>query len=280
VTEDRSSPSTIVHRVLLETEVGISVPLLLLSPKDNNAPPVVLAVSQAGKELFLSERSRTVTGLLRSGIAVCLPDVRGTGETREGNARGRTSGDTNRSVNMQMFGETLVGQRLRDLRSVLIYLRDRGDLDVTRVALWGDSFVAPNSTDIDFRVPHGVAGRARQCEPLGGLLALLTALFEEDVDAVYIHKGLGSYLSVLDEPHVYVPHDAVVPQALNAGDLSDIAAALAPTRLRLSGMVDALNRPLSEQQVRRAYHRVPSAQLEVTNNRESSAVAWLVEAIK
>ena len=145
-------PLTIVHRLLLGTEEGISVPMLLLSPTINSPSPVVIAVSQAGKETFLAERSETIARLIQAGITVCLPDVRGTGETREGTSRGRTSGDVNHSVNMQMFGETIVGQRLRDLRSVLRYLRDRDDLDATTVALWGDSFVAPNPADTDFNV--------------------------------------------------------------------------------------------------------------------------------
>ena len=50
-----------------------------------------------------------------------------------------------------------------------------------------------------------------QAEPLGGLLALLGGLFEDDVRAVAVRGGLVSYASLLDSPFFYVPHDAVVP---------------------------------------------------------------------
>ena len=275
------APSMIVHRLLLETEAGISVPMLLLSPTTNSPSPVVIAVSQSGKAAFLAERSETIAKLILAGIAVCLPDVRGTGETREDAARGRTSGDTDNSVNMQMFGETILGQRLRDLRSVLSFLREREGLDVATVGLWGDSFVVPNPAATDFHVPHDVARSARQPEPLGGLLALLMTLYEDDVDAVYIHQGMASYLSVLDAPQVYIPHDAVVPQALLAGDLSEIASAITPTSLRLSAMVDALNRRMTDEQVQRAYSGLAPSQLELTQfGDDGDAAAWIIESLK
>src|SRR5207248_4318176 len=67
-------------------------------------------------------------------------------------------------------------------------------------------------------------------------------LFEDDIRAVSIHGGLVSYHSLLLSPFCYVPHDAVVPGALTAGDLSDVAAALSPRPLRLAGVVDGRNR--------------------------------------
>ncbi|MBP87831.1 MAG: hypothetical protein CMJ64_14100 [Planctomycetaceae bacterium] len=107
------------------------------------------------------------------------------------------------------------------------------------------------------------------------------ALHEDDVDAVFIHQGLASYRSVLNMPHVYIPHDAVVPQALDAGDFSEIASALVPTRLRLTAMVDALNRRLTDVQVRKAYSGLPPSQLEVTQiGGESDAAAWLIESLE
>ena len=45
-------------------------------------------------------------------------------------------------------------------------------------------------------------------EPLGGLLALFGALFEDDVRAVSVHGGLAGYESLLLSPFCYVPHDA------------------------------------------------------------------------
>ena len=101
---------------------------------------MVIGLAQEGKAGFLKHRAELIAQLLNGDVAVCLPDVRGTGETRLGLSRGRTSEDTSLSSGELMLGETMVGARLRDLRSVLHYLRTRRDLDARRLAVWGDSF--------------------------------------------------------------------------------------------------------------------------------------------
>jgi dienelactone hydrolase len=248
--------SATVERLLLTVEPGIVVPaLLLLPPRDGDRRvPVVVAVAQAGKAALLRERAADLATLLDGGVAVCLPDVRGTGETELGRARGRTSAATALSSAQLMLGETLVGAQLRDLRSVLAWLRTRGELDPAHCAVWGDSLAPVNDAGTDFVVPRDDdAALPPQSEPLGGLLAVLAALYEDDVQAVYVRGGLAGFRSVLDGHFVLIPHDVVVPGALTAGDLSDVAAALAPRALRLEGPVDGLNRRLGERQVRELY---------------------------
>ena len=95
---------------------------------------------------------------------VVLPDLRGTGETRSGGVPRQGKCDTNHSVYAQLFGETLLGQRLRDLRSVLAYLRARSDVDGKRIALWGDSFAPPNDPEDQLQGAargRGLAGPVR-----------------------------------------------------------------------------------------------------------------------
>src|SRR5262249_59176635 len=104
--------------------------------------PVVVAFAQEGKQAVLKNRSDVIAALLEGGAAVCLPDLRGCGETRPGDGRGRTSSATAISATELMLGRTMLGLRLRDLRSVLEHLRSRPDVDGKPVALWGDS-VAP-----------------------------------------------------------------------------------------------------------------------------------------
>jgi hypothetical protein len=141
-----------------------------------------------------------------------------------------------------MLGQTLAGSRLRDVRSVLRFLRTRADLDAERVAVWGDSFAATNARGQDLAVPLDADPFPHQAEPLGGLLALFTALFEDDVRAVYVRGGLTGFESLLQGQFYYVPHDALIPGALTAGDLRDVAASLAPRPLRMEGLVDGLDR--------------------------------------
>jgi hypothetical protein len=282
-----------VEGVVLEVDAGVHVPLLLLIPKRQEATgtgrlPVVVAFAQAGKQAFLRERARVIAELLRGGAAVCLPDLRGCGETRPAdNVRGRQSSATAISATELMNGRTLVGLRLHDLRTVVAYLRTRPQFDGKRVALWGDSFAPANPADADLRVPLDVDPLPHQAEPLGGLLALLGALYDDDIRAVYVHGGLVGYESVLRSPFCYIPHDSVVPGALTAGDLADVAAALAPGPLRLEGLVDGLNRSVSAEVLGRAFKPAwagyravdASAQLQVGVGDDGLA-AWLLGQLK
>ncbi len=222
-----------IERIVLEVEPGITVPMLLLVPaKAAKNAPVVVGLARSGHAAFLKDRAGELQKLIAAGTIVALPDLRDTGETRSGASTGKESNDTNLSVHVQLFGETLLGQRLRDLRSVLGYLRGRADVDGKRIALWGDSFAAPNGATADFKMPHGVEGWPTLSEPTGGLLALLGALFEDNIHAVCVAGGLSNYRSVLSHFMVLVPHGDCVPGALTAGDLCDLAGSLAPRPLR------------------------------------------------
>ncbi len=264
----------IVDRVVLEVEKGILVPLMILR-KGKKVSPVVVAVAQGGKEGFLKHRGKEITSLLDRGVAVCLPDVRGTGETKSGTSRGRRSGDGNRSVNLLLYGGTMLGQRLRDVRAVIGYLRSRKDVDGKRIAMWGDSFAQTNSAKGDFKIPRGVSGRPTQSEPLGGLLALFTALYEENILAVFVQNGLASYHSVLTAPQVLIPHDVVVPWALRAGDLPELVSGLGSTSICLTGMVDHLNRKMSSREVERIYRFARKAKKRLVIGDKSSVVDFL-----
>ena len=143
-----------------------------------------------------------------------------------------------------MLGNTLVGLRLKDLRSVLGWLRTVPEIDTKRIGLWGDSFAPPNGPDRRLDVPLGIADEPSLAEPLGPLLALLAGLFEEDVAAVVAQNGMIGFHSALQSPFVHIPHDVLVPGLLTAGDVSDLAALLAPRPVLVQGFVDGVNRPV------------------------------------
>lgn len=214
------------------------VPVLLLHP--GGRAPVVVGLAQDGKAGFLRHRAGPVEALLEAGVAVVLPDLRGTGENGPLGGRGRSSASTAHAATELMLGRTLVGLRLGDLRTVLAYLRARPDVDPARIGLWGDSFAPANPPEPDPIVPLEADRAPVLAEPLGDLLALLGALFEPDVKAVATFGGLASFAGLLDVPCVHVPADVVVPGLLSAGDLDTLAAA--PRRVRREGRVDGLNR--------------------------------------
>jgi cephalosporin-C deacetylase-like acetyl esterase len=279
-----------VERLVLKVEPGIFVPALLLLPPHppSGKMPVVVAFAQHGKQAFLKERAEGIAGLLQGGAAVCLPDLRGTGETRPGDSRDRTSAVTSLSATEWMLGQTLVGSRLRDLRSVLRYLRGRPDLDASRVALWGDSFAPANAGYQRIEVPLDADNLPAQAEPLGELLALLGALYEPDVKVIYARGGLAGYQALLHGYFCYVPHDAVVPGALTAGDLGDVAAMCAPRPVRLEGLVDGLNRKVESEALAQAFEPARKAYRGFTDRfivqgeeaKGARVAAWLLARLK
>jgi cephalosporin-C deacetylase-like acetyl esterase len=284
---------TTIERLALEVEPGVVVPMLLLVPghKEGARLPVVLAVAQEGKEAFLRQRPAALAELLGGGAAVCLPDLRGTGETRPaGSSRGRGGADTSLSAAQWMLGQTVLAGRLRDLRSVLRYLRGREDIDKGRIALWGTSFAPPNPKDRNLAVPLDADPFPRQAEPLGGLLALLGPLFEDEVRASAVEGCPAGYLSVLQSPFCYVPHDALVPAVFAAGDLCDLAGALAPRPLRLQRLVDGLNRAVPAERAARtfapaqaAYRALKAANrlwLEGQDKGDAASARWLLRQVR
>jgi cephalosporin-C deacetylase-like acetyl esterase len=288
-----------VERIAMEVEPGIMVPLILLLPsrKGGERVPVVVGVAQHGKQEFLRERSDAIAELLQGGVAVCLADIRGAGETRcDGDLRGPPAGSykgvekssrgTLLATEDQMLGRTLLGDRLRDLRYVLRYLRSRPELDGTRLALWGESFTPINATEARMDVPWDAEKLPTQAEPLGGLLALLAALFEDYIRAVYINGGLVNYMTLLDSQFCYVPQDVIVPGAVSVGDLPQLIAALASRPVRLQNLVDGRNRKMlpdiaakSLEPALQTYRAERAADRLMIDGKESAA-AWLLAQLK
>jgi dienelactone hydrolase len=278
-----------VERIVLEVEPGIVVPLVVMWARDERSDPlpVVIALADSGKQKFLAVRLDTVSTWLEAGCAVCLPDVRGFGETSAGGSHGPRSINTTLSCRDQVLGQTLLGSRLRDLRSVLLFLRARSGLD-GKVSLWGDSLAAFNPPERSEVVPYGGDNPNVEAEPSAGLLVLLTALFEDNVNAVYARGTFASFRSLLDSQFLYVPHDSVIPGALTVSDVADISAALVPRPLRVECPVDGLNRGIPFDTVVEAFaptnqaYRLANAseQFSLSVTGQDDSAVWLLDQIE
>jgi dienelactone hydrolase len=273
-----------VERLVVETEPGISVPTLLLvpAPAARQRVPLVLAVAQHGKAAFLRDRSEAVARLLEAGLAVCLPDVRGTGETRPvHDERGPPVGFYNDVsghgagtflwTQELTLGRTPLGDRLLDVQGVVRYLRGRPDVQPERILLWGDSFVPPGQLDLTQVKSFEALNPHELAEPLGGLLVVLAALFDERIAAVYARGGLVSFRPQLEKPLLFVPPDAVVPGAVAAGDLGLVLRALAPRPLCLQEVVSA-------DEVGDILRSIRYEQLET--GERIDAAAWLLDQVR
>ena len=242
---EKSSAESTVEAFTIETEPGITLPVLLLKPTHsaNTHAPAILALAEGGKQQFLDERGEDVITLLRNGIAVCLPDLRGTGEIAATKARG--PGAMGPAATEFMLGGTLPGARLKDARTIFRYLAARPDIDPARILIWGDSIADVNASDFSFdqsdmQEPGPFV--QHQAEPMGALLALLTGLYEDRVMAIAGRGGLLSFVSLLEDRFCHVPQDVVVPGILEVADMEDIVAAQKTRPLLLDKFVDGRNR--------------------------------------
>jgi dienelactone hydrolase len=284
-------PDATVEGITINVEPDITVPLLLFRPFTKaGRSPVVVGIAESGKELFLTKRSQQIEALLKHGVAVCLPDVRGTGETSPDSRRDPENDENIQAVNEEMLGETLVGRRLKDLRTVLAYLGQRPDLDGTRLALWGESLMPLNGAQLVLdELPLWQVGPQiqQQGEPLGGLLAVLGALYSPNVRAIAVRNGLAGYASILDSAFNYVPADVTVPGFLEIGDLADVEATLSPMPMLLEDLIDAKDRLVAEGDLRSqlqplydAYGKA-SANLSVRSGEDGShVVEWLASHLQ
>ena len=246
----------------LEVEEDLFVRLQILWPSGlgKTKPPVVIAFAQEGNLRLKKARRPLIQSLLAQKIAVCLTELRGTGDGRHGEMyRGRISPSAGVAATSLMLGENVLCSRVRDLRTVMAYLQNREDVDQERIGLWGDSLAATNDVGNELVVPLDATPYPERGEPLGGVAALLAALYEPHIQAVYVHGGLINYATLLDQPFVYQPADSVIRGLLRTADLPDIVAALAPRPLRMGGLVDGCNRQVNQKQVEETYHSARAA---------------------
>lgn len=277
-----------VEAAALDTDPGISVPLLLIKPLNASGRiPVVLALAERGKEAFLSERGTELSALLHRGVAVCMADVRGTGEGARSTARGPAS--MSLAATELMLGRTALGERLKDARSVLRYLRSRPDLDARHVAVWGESFAPVNPAGVLLDQSLGQQRGPQtlhEADSMGSLLALLTALYDDEVVAVAARGGLISYRSVLQDRFCYVPLDVIVPGILESADLGDVVATLAPRAVLLEASVDGKDRMVAAADAAKdlraalaAYREAPSRLIIRDHAAEPGLAAWLAATL-
>jgi dienelactone hydrolase len=239
-------PGKIKSHVLVLLLGPFRVPALVLEPPQLDQDlPVVVAIAQEGTQGFVKNRREELARLLKDGIKIVIPELPGCGQCAvAGDSRSRASSNTSQSATAQMLGTTLTRLQLMALRLVIHF---EGRPDQTHpVVLWGDSFAPTNPADFRFQVPLDADKMPHQAEPLGPTLALLAgALYDTRIDAIYLRGGLVNFRSMLDNQFLYAPHDAVIPGALLAGDLDDLAAAYLSrkgTRLAIEAPVDGLNR--------------------------------------
>ena len=242
-TSQRIDGGEVTH-LMLDVEPGISLPTILMRPDRRGGTPVVVMVAQHGKAGFLKDRRDAIDALFDAGVAICLLDVRGTGELKPGSGADRGSARTSVSQTNLILGQPVIAAQLRDLRTAIGWLRTREGIDGTRVAVWGDSFAKVNPADVRLAAPLDVEGPATS-EPVGDQLAHLAGLFDEKLTAIYARGGVRFLPSMFTGPYFAIPHDAVmparqqIPESIGPALLQHYGA-----RFSREGTVDAQNRAM------------------------------------
>lgn len=139
-----------------------------------------------------------------------------------------------------MLGETLIGSRLKDLRTTLGWLRKQPHVDTEKLVVYGDSLAAVNSPDVNLGRPLELE-QPTLGEPLGGIVALLAGLYEDKLAGVVARGGFVQYRLLLESPFIHIPHDALVPGAAATGDLP-LVMHHSGCPLWISDCIDGLNR--------------------------------------
>ena len=249
----RATSDARIEQVFLRSDEGIEVPVTLLQPirRETKSLPIVLAFSHRGRHQLLTSHADRFAHWISSGVAVCIVDVRATGEGQVSSGRGRTSSSTGVSSSLLMLNDPLLAGQLRDVRTVLRWLETRADIDSQRLIVWGDSSSATATSEQLGTMPRDDdAALPPNCETNAALLALLLALYDDPIASVCISGGLASFVDAMDPQQVRIPHDCVVPGFFSTGDVADLVANVASRiPVRMERMVDGLNRPLSAEQL-------------------------------
>ena len=242
----------------LTAKTDPSAMIWLIQPKNiEKSSKVVVCVAQEGKAAFLINRKSEVLSLLASGVCVVMVDLRSTGETESTPFRLPESVSIEQAIDLWQLKDSLIGRRVKDLKSVLIMLSKRTDLDVSKgISLWGEGFTKPNGKNEDaFRFEETsfrqVSPEGKSLvEAMGVTVCLMTALLSDEVkiNAVIGRGGLISYESILYDRYHYIPQDIIIPGLIKTMDLPMIMQTLEKegVNLYLEDMRDAKNRVMSK----------------------------------
>ncbi|WP_123539385.1 alpha/beta hydrolase [Halosimplex salinum] len=206
------------ERWTIRPERGFRLPFYLLVPDDSDPPyPVVLVAhghGDAGKELAVGraetdeqrrqiadeERDIAVQAVER-GYAAIAPDMRAMGELSNPAdvERGYRTCHT-MQLHAQLFGRSLVGDRVWDVTRLIDFAEGREDLDDARIGLTGHSG--------------------------GGAVALFAAAVDERVDVV----APSSYFCTFEDSIAAIDHCECnyLPGVLGLGEMWDVAGLVAP----------------------------------------------------
>ena len=201
---------------------GVIPYLLFIPDKVNNKAVICL---YPGGKAGISDDKETLNMLTGQGYTVIAPDLPGTGELGDGALKGDAYID-NISYNVwytaMLIGRSIVGIQAAGVVKLAHLVKQQKNIDEV----------------------YGIAK-----EGMSPVL-LHAAAFDPVISRVAILEPYASYRSVVMN-RFYKPDlvYSLVPGALTAYDLPDIAASLAPVKLLIAGMTDANGQRSDEEEI-------------------------------
>ena len=209
-----------VHAVEVNSAKQVWAPAWLFLPK-RAWTRLLLLIEPNGRNGAWHE-GELYDRLATAGIAVCAADVRGAGDLEAqfspgaaGYARGHQSEEDYAWASM-ILGRSLAGQRATDIATFAQALAQ----------------AYPEATIV-------LAARDRMTVP-----ALCAAALEPRISKVYLSRHLVSWRDVTEVENYTCPLASLVPDALRAADLPQIAQSIAPRPVIVAGALDAAGRAL------------------------------------
>ena len=236
----------VIEKYFVKGEGDYIIPYLLMVPdKPNNKALIYL--HPGGKSAEASEGGE-MERFVKKGFIVLAPDLIGTGETGSGIFKG----DSNISlVSYNMWFTSLVvdksilGIRASDVVRLTRLLKKRNDV----------------------KEVYGIA--RKEMAPV----MLYAAAFEKAIARIGLMDAYSSYASiVMNEFYCPCFVQNLVPGALTAYDLPDLAASLAPRKLILEGTTDANGKTIDQEAIKKDLDVIRKA-YELKNAREQLIIS-------
>jgi cephalosporin-C deacetylase-like acetyl esterase len=213
------------ERLLIETEAGIHVPVLLYTPTAQGRRPAVLYVNSAGK----SADPAAVDTLVSAGNVVLAFDPRGWGESAPVMRSGGYSADWQLAQRALLINRPLPGMQVYDVLRVFDYAAGHPRVDAAKISVVG-------------------TGNA-------GVVAMLAAALEPRISSVTSDGALSSYMTLVRADTHSRLIGLVVPGMLREFDLQDVATAVAPRPLTILSARDASGNPMDVTAAKAEYGR-------------------------
>ncbi len=194
-----------IQKLALETEPGITVPVLLLVPaRGEPRKPAVIHLNSQGKAADAAPNG-DLEALALAGRVVLAPDARGWGETRTPGGRSGYGAAWQTAMRAILVGKNLPAMQVYDVLRAFDYLASRPNVDPARISVLGK---------------HG-----------GGPVALIAAALEPRFARIAVESAVPSYMEIVRAPLHENSTGLIVPGILRDMDLPDLAQQIAPRPL-------------------------------------------------